>query len=87
VHEFVDEVRVLSRWVGRDVSGALSGTVPGWNVFRFRDAVVFAPDDAESSGRTYLVRGEIVGEFVVSQQSIDQAYADLDGHGDLPAVA
>ena len=81
--EFVDEVRVLSRWVGRDVSRALSGAFPAWNVFRFRHAVVFAPDD--DAGRLYLVRGETVGEFVVSERTIDQAYSELDGT--LPAAA
>ena len=87
MYEFVDEARVLSRRIGRDVSRASTGAVPLWNVFRFRDAVAFVPDDAESSGRMYLVRGESVREFVVSERSIDQAYAELDAIGSLSAVA
>ena len=58
MREFVKEVGVLSRWLGRDVAAELGGVVPLWNAFRFRDAAVFAGDLSECAGRIYLVRGE-----------------------------
>ena len=87
MREFVVEVAVLSRWLGRDVTPDLGGTVPVWNVFRFRDATVFVPDASEGAGRMYVVRGENVREFTLSQETIDQAYARLDEREALPAVA
>jgi hypothetical protein len=86
VAEFVDEITVLSGRLGRDVAADLSGVVPLWNAFRFRDAVVFVAEGPESAGRMYLVRGQTVREFPLSQVSIDQAYALLDV-AELPAVA
>lgn len=85
--EFVDEITVLSRWLGRDVAADLGGVVPVWNVFRFRDAAVFVPDIAEGAGPMYLVRGQAVGEFVPSEATIDAAYAQLSEGEALPAVA
>ncbi|MGY1711794.1 hypothetical protein ACI8AC_20035 [Geodermatophilus sp. SYSU D00758] len=85
--EFVDEVTLLSRWLGRDVAADLSGVVPGWTAFRFRDAAVFEPDVSECSDRRYLVRGGTVREFVASRVTIDEAYAELCGGGALTAVA
>jgi hypothetical protein len=85
--EFVDEVTVLSRWLGRDVVPDLGGVVPLWSAFRFRDAMVFASDVADGASRMYLVRGDQVHEFVPSQVSIDEAYSRLDGGGALPAAA
>ncbi|MGY1603870.1 hypothetical protein [Geodermatophilus sp. SYSU D00815] len=82
--EFVDEVTVLSRWLGRDLTAELSGVVPLWHAFRFRDAAVFEPDAGD---RLYLVRGQAVRELVVSRGTIDDAYADLTATGDLRAVA
>ena len=80
MREFAEELTVLSRWLGRDVGGALSsgltGFVPVGSAFRFRDAAVFQLDERE---RTYLVRGDAVREFVVSQVAIDQVYAELAG--------
>jgi hypothetical protein len=87
VREFVDEVAVLSRWLGRDVAADLGGVVPVWNVFRFRDAAVFGADASECAGRVYLVRGESVREFVLSQMTIDEAYTRLGEDDALPAVA
>ena len=87
MREFADEVAVLSRWLGRDVAADLGGVVPVWSAFRFRDAAVFASDSSEGAGRMYLVRGEIVREFALSQGTIDQAYARLSEHDALPAVA
>jgi hypothetical protein len=87
VREFVDEAAVLSRWLGRDIAAESAGVVPAWSVFRFRDAAVFVPDGSESAGRMYLVCGEAVQEFVLSQVTIDQAYVQLLGGGALPAVA
>lgn len=85
--EFVDEITVLSRWLGRDVAADLGGVVPVWNVFRFRDAAVFAPDVSECARRMYLVRGQAVREFVLSEATIDAAYAQLNEGEALPAVA
>ncbi|CCG04512.1 hypothetical protein [Blastococcus saxobsidens] len=87
MREFVDEVAVLSRWLGRDVAADLGGVVPLWNAFRFRDAAVFDADLSECAGRRYLVRGESVREFVLSQTTIDEAYSDLHRGDALPAVA
>lgn len=92
MREFDDEVTVLSRWLGRDVSVDLSGAVPVWSAFRFRDAAVFASEAAEWSDRMYLVRQGAVREFVVSQVTIDEAYAQLRAgaepvEGTLPAAA
>ena len=87
VREFVDEVAVLSRWLGRDVAADLGGVVPLWSAFRFRDAAVFDADLSECAGRRYLVRGEFVREFLLSQTTIDQAYSDLRPGDTLPAVA
>ena len=77
VGEFTAEVTVLSRWLGRDVAAERNGGVPVWSVFRFRDAVVFAADVAGRPELMYLVRGSSVREFVVSQGTIDEAYAGL----------
>jgi hypothetical protein len=85
--EFLDEITVLSRWLGRDVAADLGGPVPVWNVFRFRDATVFVPDVSEGAGRMYLVRGRAVREFVPSEATIDHAYAQLSEGEALPAVA
>lgn len=87
MREFVDEITVLSRWLGRDVAADLGGIVPVWNAFRFRDAAVFAVDVAEYAGRMYLVRGESVREFVLSEATIDEIYARLNEGDALPAVA
>ena len=85
--EFVDEVTVLSRWLGRDVGADLRGGLPFWSAFRFRDATVFAPDASESADRMYLVRGGRVLEFDVSLGTIDEAYALLREETVQPAVA
>lgn len=85
--EFADEITVLSRWLGRDVAADLAGAVPVWNVFRFREAAVFVPDVSEGAGRMWLVRGQAVREFVLSEATIDSAYAQLTGGEALPAVA
>ena len=87
MREFVDEITVLSRWLGRDVAADLGGVVPVWNVFRFRDATVFVPDVSEGAGRMYLVRGRAVREFVLSEATIDDVYAQLSEAEALPAVA
>jgi hypothetical protein len=87
MREFVDEAAVLSRWLGRDITADFGGVVPVWSAFRFRDAAVFQPDASECPGRMYLVRGESVHEFVLSQVTIDEAYLQLSGGGVLPAVA
>lgn len=89
MHEFVEEVAVLSRWLGRDLAPDLIGVVPVWHAFRFRDAAVFGSDAAGSAGAMYLVRRAAVREFVPSQTTIDDAYAELDRGGQLriPAVA
>lgn len=87
MREFVDEVAVLSRWLGRDVAEDLGGAVPSWHAFRFRDAAVFEADVSECARRVFLVRGEAVGEFVLSQTTIDEAYRELAGSDALPAVA
>ena len=60
---------------------------PAWTVFRFRDAVVFESEVADGAQRMYLVRGDAVREFVVSQVSIDEAYAELSDGAPLPAAA
>lgn len=91
MREFVDEVAVLTRWLGRDVAAELSGAVPLWSVFRFRDAAVFAPDASEcadlmSADLMYLVRGGTVREFTRSQVTIDEAYAALGAAPAHPAV-
>ena len=85
--EFLDEITVLSRWLGRDIAADLGGVVPVWNVFRFRDATVFVPDASEGAGRMWLVRGHAVREFVPSEATIDDAYAQLGAGEALPAVA
>jgi len=85
--EFADEITVLSRWLGRDVAADLGGVVPVWNVFRFRDATVFVPDVSEGARRMWLVRGQAVREFVLSEATIDDAYARLGAGEALPAVA
>ena len=87
MREFVDEVAVLSRWLGRDVAADLGGVVPVWYAFRFRDATVFEADLSERTGRVFLVRGESVGEFVPGQMTIDEAYRRLVESDALPAVA
>ena len=85
MHELVDEVAVLNRWLGRDTSADPVGGLPAWSGFRFRDAVVIQLDAPQCWGRMYLVRGESVREFVPSQDSIDQAYLRLDQE-DVPVV-
>lgn len=85
--EFVDEVTVLSRWLGRDVAADVRGGLPFWSAFRFRDATVFAPDTSESADRMYLVRGGRVREFTVSLGTIDEAYARLEEGTVYPAAA
>ena len=87
MHGFVDEVAILSRWLGQDITAELTGTVPVWTAFRFRDAAVFEHDDPGSGGRMYLVRGESVCEFVPSRRSIDDAYVQLGHGGPLPTAA
>ena len=87
MREFVDEMAVLSGWLGRDVAGDLSGVFPVWTVFRFRDAVVFESEVSDGAPRMYLVRGDSVREFVVSQVTIDEAYAELSDGTPLPAAA
>jgi hypothetical protein len=87
VHEFVEEVGVLSRWLGRDVAAELGGVVPVWNAFRFRDATVFAGELSEVAGRIYLVRGQSVREVALSRTTIDEAYRRLGESDELPAVA
>ncbi len=87
MREFNDEVAVVSRWLGRDVAVDLYDVVPGWNVFRFRDAVVFEPDVSECADRMYLVCGESVHEFSPSRMTIDEAYIRLVSGRALPAVA
>jgi hypothetical protein len=87
VREFADEVVVLSRWLGRDITADLGGVVPVWSAFRFRDAAVFEPEASGGAGRMYLVRGESVREFLLSRVTIDEAYARLSESDPLPAVA
>ena len=89
MREFADELVVLSRWLGREVAGdpgaEPTGALPVWSAFRFRDAAVFQVEEPDREQRMYLVRGDAVRDFVVSQVPIDQVYADL---GDpLPAAA
>jgi hypothetical protein len=86
VLDFVDEMTVLSRWLGRDVAGDQAGVVPAWTAFRFRDAVVFESEKPDGRQRMYLVRGDAVREFAVSQVTIDEVYAEL-GAGPLPSAA
>lgn len=87
MREFVDEVAVLSRWLGRDIAADLSGVVPVWHAYRFRDAAVFEADQTECARRIYLVRGEAMEEFVLSQMTIDEVYRKLVVGDALPAVA
>ena len=87
MREFVDEIAVLSRWLGRDLSAELDGVVSAWHAFRFRDAAVFATNLSGGAGLMYLVRGESVREFVVSHVTIDRAYVQLDEGDGLLAVA
>jgi hypothetical protein len=87
VHEFPDEVAVLSQWLGRDIAADPGGVLPAWNAFRFRDAMVFVADAAERAARMYLVRGTTVREFAISETTIDEAYVRLSEPGLLPAVA
>lgn len=87
MHGFVDEVAVLSRWLGRDIAADPTGAVPVWTAFRFRDAVVFQHDDPACGDRMYLVRDASVGEFVPSRMSIDDAYVQLGHSGPLPTAA
>ena len=87
MHEFVDEVAVLNRWLGRDVPSDPPDVVPIWSGFRFRDAAVFQLEVPQCWGRMYLVRGDRVCEFVPSEVSIDRAYLQLDEDGARPAVA
>lgn len=87
MREFVDEVAVLSRWLGRDVAADLGGVVPAWHAYRFRDATVFEADMSECAPGIYLVRGESVSELVLSQMTIDDAYSGLIDGKELPAVA
>ena len=85
--DFADEMSVLSRWLGRDVAGDQDAVVPVWTAFRFRDAAVFELDRPDGSQRMYLVRGNAVREFPVSQVTIDAVYAELRAGGPLPAAA
>ena len=87
MHDFVDEMTVLSRWLGRDLAGDVTGPFPAWTVFRFRDAAVFESELPDGGPRMYLVRGDAVREFVRSQGTIDEAYAELSAGGSLPAAA
>ena len=87
MREFIEEVAVLSRWLGRDIAADPGGVVPAWHAFRFRDAAVFEADAADGARRMYLVRGESVREFVRSEMTIDQAYVQLNEGDPLPAVA
>jgi hypothetical protein len=48
---------------------------------------VFVPDVSEGAGCMYLVRGQAVHEFVLSEATIDHAYAQLGEGAALPAVA
>ena len=87
MHELVDEVAVLNRWLGRVSTTDAPGELPDWSGFRFRDAVVIQLDAPDCWGRMYLVRGDAVREFVLSQDSIDQAYLRLVQDDELPVVA
>ena len=87
MREFVDEVAVLSRWLGRDVAADLGGVVPVWNAFRFRDATAFEAELSACAGRIYLVRGESVREFVLSQATIDEVYRTLGESNAAPVAA
>jgi hypothetical protein len=87
VGDFVDEMTVLSRRLGRDVTADLGGVVPVWTAFRFRDATVFESELPDGTQRMYLVRGDAVGEFVMSQVTIDEVYAGLSSGDLLPAAA
>jgi hypothetical protein len=84
VREFDDEMAVLSGWLGRDLTAEQAGGLPLWSAFRFRDAAVFQRDEPDQ--RMYLVRGDAVREFAVSQATIDAVYAELVA-GSLPAAA
>ena len=87
MHDFVDEMTVLSRRLGRDVAGDQAGAFPTWTAFRFRDAAVFEFELPDGAQRMYLVRGDAVREFLVSQVTIDEVYADLDPDAPLPSAA
>ena len=87
MRDFVDEVAVLSRWLGRDVAADFCGVIPSWHAFRFRDAAVFEAEVSGCARRVFLVRGQSVGEFVPSQTTIDEAYRQLAECDTLPAVA
>ena len=87
MHDFVDELVVLGRWLGRDLTAEQTGVVPAWTAFRFRGTAVLALDGDENAGRMYLVRGTAVRAFLVDEESIDEAYAALCSLDPLPAVA
>ena len=87
MHDFVDELAVLGRFLGRDLTRGQTGVVPAWTAFRFRETTVLALDGDEHAGRMYLVRGDAVRAFFVDEESIDEAYAALCSLDPLPAVA
>jgi hypothetical protein len=87
MREFVNEAAALSRWLGRDVTADAGGVLPVWHAYRFRDATVFEADQSECARRIYLVRGESVAEFVLSQTTIDEAYRTLVDGDALAAAA
>lgn len=87
MHEFAEEIAVLSRWLGRDVMDVRWGVVPGASAFRFRDAVVFELEVPECWGCMYLVRAERVLAFRLDEVPIDRAYRELAQDAPLPAVA
>jgi hypothetical protein len=87
VGDFVDQMTVLSRWLDRDVTIDLAGVVPVWAAFRFRDATVFESDTPDGTQVRYLVRGDAVREFVMSQVTIDEVYAGLTSEDPLPTAA
>jgi hypothetical protein len=87
VHDFVDELTVLGRWLGRDLTQGQTGVLPAWTAFRFRGTAVLALDVDENAGRMYLVRGTAVRAFLVDEESIDEAYAALRSLDPFPAVA
>ena len=87
MHEFVEEIAVLNRWLGHDIPADPRAAVPSVSAFRFRDTAVFQVDAPDCWGRMFLVRGDRVRDFVPSEVSIDQAYGELDRAGELPAVA
>ena len=87
MHEFVDELAVLGRWLGRDLTGEQTGVLPAWTAFRFRDAAVLVLEEYDDVRRMYFVRGDAVRAFLVDEESIDEAYAALCTLDPLPAVA